>query len=388
MMMRKFVVALSLSLALSSWADERTLLNVDLNDGSAKSFDVGTAGLVKGTFTDEGAGLQLSTDDNVIGEYNISDITKLSIGKGEITMSVFMPDGQQYNYSSVPTLLRQSPESIGDPTVFGLGTVAAEKPADLCDGEFGLYLSLSPSVVNAGTFYLDQIASSVKVQLVKYTEGGREWLFESPVDGAIYTNLNAKTKVQTIVLQMIYEDGTTIMLDYKGVPTDVTDDSMSDMLPDQVYGNELYHYDADNVLQTHVQITGISVTTKKSQGESQLRFTFKTDPEITYGSSSFYLQVSPRIVNQGKLYAPEAGDNTWQVAFGELQMSGPMPHASASDQGYYMNIADNGYIRVDQNEDGSYNIFFDAQFFYDNAANNLTHSGNPSRLIINYKANQ
>jgi hypothetical protein len=56
------------------------------------------------------------------------------------------------------------------------------------------------------------------------------------------------------------------------------------------------------------------------------------------------------------------------------------------ESGYYKNIADNGYFRVDDNGDGTYNIFFDAQFFYNNAANGLTHSGNPSRLILNYKA--
>jgi hypothetical protein len=54
------------------------------------------------------------------------------------------------------------------------------------------------------------------------------------------------------------------------------------------------------------------------------------------------------------------------------------------DSGYYKNIADNGEMKISTNEDGTYSIYVNIQMFYDNAANALTHSGRPDRLIINY----
>lgn len=385
-MMKQIIAALSLSLAFGAWADEQAVLNVNLADGSTKTFNVNEAGVFSGAFTNDGASLELQQDGSAISTFNVADITKMSVGKTALALSVIMPDGTQYNYNSLPTLLRETSESIGDPTYFGLGTVTSTTAKGLCDGEFGLYLSFSPSVINKGEFDVASYGSSFKVQLVKYTEGGREWLLESPVSGTISSSLNAKTKAETINIHVLYEDGTELLAAYSGVPTDLAEGSMSDMIPDQVYDNVLLHYNADSVLTTSTTITGYSTTTKKRNGESQIRFTFSTDPQLTYSSSQFYIQVSPTVINEGKMSAPDAPDYSWIFKYGEIELYSNEPHASSADSGYYKNIADNGTFRVDKNEDGTYNIFFDIQFFYNNAANSLTHSGNPSRVIVNFNS--
>lgn len=385
-MMRKIIAALSMTLAISSWADEQMLLNVDLNNGTNRVYNANEAGLIKGVFTNNGEGLNIAQGEKNLGSFDVADIKQLNVTKGTVNVSITRPDGTQYNYQGIPQLLRQTSESVGDPVLFGLGTIASSTAAGLCSGEYGVYLSVSPSLINTGELDVESVGSSVKVQLVKYEDGGRKWLLESPVSGTVNTSLNNKTKDQTVVADVVYEDGTELAINYTGAATDITEGAMSDMIPDQVYGNVLLYYNADSVLTTSATITGYSTATKKNNGEQQIRFTFKTDPESNYSASQFYVQFSPTLINQGKYNAPDAPDKSWIFKYGEIELYANEPHASSMDSGYYKNLADNGTFRIDQNEDGTYNIFFDIQFFYNNAANNLTHSGNPSRVVINYKS--
>ncbi len=367
--------------ALQLSAREDAVMNINTAD-TCRQFVVPEVESVEVKLANEASELQVIESGETTATFPIADITSINFGIETTVMKVTNPDGTISKYSEIPTMIRRVAESIGSPTLLAFGTVAAETPADLTSGDYGVCLTISPSVLYQGTFALEEVSSSVSVQMIKYGEGGgREWLVDEIQSGTITSSLDRKSQTVTLALEVTFADGTTLSVDYQGKPTDVaTDQSFDEMFTDQIYGNEMYYYNADGDLTFYGEITGVKMATKSSKKH----FTFTTNPETGYTASQFYLQVSPDLFNTGKISMPDAPDKSWSLVYGEFQVFANEPHDSAMDSGYYKNIADNGEMKISTNDDGTYSIYVNIQMFYDNAANGLTHSGRPDRLIINY----
>ena len=381
-MKRLIYTSLIAATAFAASAREDVVMTVNTAD-TLLEYVVPTVNSVEVKFLDEGNTLNIFQDGSLSHKIATDDISAINFGIETTTLRITEADGTVAKFASIPTILRRVAESIGSPTVLAFGTVEAATPGDFVSGDYGVYLSLSPSVLYQGTFRLEDLSSSVSVQLIKYGEGGgREWLLDEVESGTVTTSLDRKSQAVTIELEANFTDGTTISVDYQGKPTDLdTSASFDDMFPDQIYGNEMYYYNADGVLTFYGEVTAVKMA---SRTNNQKRFTFTTNPDSGYGTSQFYLQVSADLFNQGKIYMPEAPDKSWSLVYGEFQVCANEPHESSMDSGYYKNIADNGNMRISVNDDGTYSIFIDIQMFYDNAANGLTHSGRPDQLILNY----
>ena len=262
----------------------------------------------------------------------------------------------------------------GNPTLFGFGTVAATAAEDLTTGEYGVYISLSASKVYNGDVDLATEKDSYTVKLVKYTEGGAEYILDEVTEGTLSTSLNSKTRKVTLTLDAVMKDGTAVTAKYEGVPADV--ESIEAMVPAIQYGNVGYYYDADGK-ESVVNIA--SVTKKYSSYSKATTFTFVFDGYLG-GQDEATLVIPDAIFESGEteFNLPEA--NGWQFKLGYMiQLYGPTGNA---DRDKYSNVADNGKMKVKKIDDNTYELFIEVHNYYNNYMG--THLGTPQKVIINY----
>ena len=315
--------------------------------------------------------------DGTTVEYNVKDVEMVNfdVRVTEDAFTVTPPAGDAAAYTTIPTMLRVAAASgSGNPTLFGFGTVAATAAEDLTTGEYGVYISLSASKVYNGDVDLATEKDSYTVKLVKYTEGGAEYILDEVTEGTLSTSLNSKTRKVTLTLDAVMKDGTAVTAKYEGVPADV--ESIEAMVPAIQYSNVGYYYDADG----KESVVNIEKKKKKYSSYSKATtFTFVFDGYLG-GQDEATLVIPDAIFESGEteFNLPEA--NGWQFKLGYMiQLYGPTGNA---DRDKYSNVADNGKMKVKKIDDNTYELFIEVQNYYNNYMG--THLGTPQKVIINY----
>lgn len=307
--------------------------------------------------------------DGSTQEFNVEAIENVSFEYVEPAFTVTLADGTKAEYAAIPSLLRQT-GATGEATQFGFGNVAAETPADLTAGEYGVYFSLSPTKVYNGSIDLATETSSYVLKLVKYVEGASEFILEKVTSGTITTSLNSKTQKVTVDINAEFDDGTVLAAKYEGAAKNIT--NIEDMLPGKAYGNEVYYTSPYG--ESHANITSLKVST--SSGKTTLKFGLDS-----YIGSYDYVQIkledSFLESNPGTFNMTEV--TGWELKCGSVQLCN-VPDSDSSKE--YKNVADNGTMKFIANADGSYEIFIEVENYYNN--NMGTHMGDGTKVVFNF----
>lgn len=323
-------------------------------------------------YTEEQMVIELK--DGTTVEYNVENVEKVNFKVTEFNFTITPANGEMVAYATVPTLLRVIPDNAGDPTLLGFGNVAGATAEEIAQGEYGVYLSVSPSKIYTGEFDLAENTDSYTLKLVKYTEGGSEWTLDKVTSGTLSTKFNNKTRKVTLELEAVMSDGTAISAKYDGAATDV--ESIEGLTPAKVYGNEGFYTNEDGA-ESHAVIS--SVSKRYSSYSKATTFTITFDGYLG-GQDEATIVVSDAMFESGEEEFDLTEAIGWQFKLGYLiQLTGP---SGNEERDKYSNVADNGFMKAKQNEDGTYELFIEIQNYYNNYMG--THLGTPAKVILNY----
>lgn len=300
--------------------------------------------------TDEIMVIKLTDGTKV--EYNVKDVEMVNfdVRVTEDAFTVTPPAGDAATYTTIPTMLRVPAASgSGDATLFGFGTVEATAAEDLTAGEYGVYISVSASKIYAGDIDLATEKDSYTVKLVKYTEGGAEYILDEVTEGTLSTKLNSKNRKVTMTLDAVMKDGTAVTAKYEGVPTDV--ESIEAMVPGIQYGNEFYYYDY-NGTETKANVVSAVKATSISRGVRKI--TFEVDKYIGSNGTEMALGVPDDFLGKSGTY-DLATESTWSYEFGAISLYG-------SYAGF--NQANNGTLTIEKKDDTNYLIHLELKNAY------------------------
>lgn len=313
-------------------------------------------------------------------EYNVLNIENVSFEQRHTdeAFTVTPANGDSYaGYLTIPTMFRAKPANTGDATTFGFGTVEATAPADLIAGEYGVQIAVSAAKIYQGEIDLAIDKDSYTIKLMKYKDGGSEYILENIASGTLNTRLNSKNQKVTIELDAVFEDGTKVTASYTDKPTDV--ESLKAIVAPVKYGNEVFYHD----LNGNVANAKIASVTKKYSSFSQkttLTFTLQEGQYIG-GSSSLTVKLTDAIMNSEKTEFNLAQDAGWEFAVDgtSLQLISP---TGETDRDYYSHVIDNGLMRFVKNGNGTYQLYFEFKNSYitmGNAGSTL------EKIIFNYE---
>lgn len=323
-------------------------------------------------YTEEQMVIELK--DGTTVEYNVENVEKVNFKVTEYNFTITPAKGEMVAYPNVPCLLRVIPEDNSNPTLFGFGNVGGTTPEEIAKGEYGVYLSISPSKVYAGEFDLAENTDSYTLKLVKYTEGGSEYILDQVTSGTLSTKFNNKTRKVTLELNAVMSDGTAVSAYYDGNATDV--ESMDALVPAKVYGNEAFYTNEDGE-ESHAMISKVSK--RYSSYSKATTFTITFDGYLG-GQEEATIVVSDAMFESGKTEFDLTVAQGWQFKLGYMiQLAGPTGN---EERDKYSNVADNGFMKAKQNEDGTYELFIEIQNYYNNYMG--THMGTPAKVILNY----
>lgn len=345
--------------ATAAWATSEKVI-VKTQNGTQK-FEITST--TAGSFSTENGVESLIIDGNPVAA--VSDI--LSVGfVDEAQLPFTVTDGNGHvvaGYDAVPSMLRVNPAEAGQPTVFAFGTVEAAEAADLPAGEYGIYLSMSASALNAGGITdLAADAQSYALKLYKYEEGQAVDSLTNTTAGHVTYTWNPRAHRLTLDIEATFSDGTVLKAPYTGTPVDVT--SVSEMVPAKTYSNEMVVVNATGDGSMSYAIESVRKTALSSYNSHAPGFKFAFNSPTFYGSK-FEVEVNAEnIIDKGDLNMANMGGEYFYVRFGDVQL---YPAYSSTDGSYpYKNHVDNGTIRVTQLSDTEYEIFIDFINSYSN----------------------
>ena len=315
----------------------------------------------------------VSLKDGSKVEYNVKDVSRIAFDIRDVAVafSIKSSDGETVSYPSIPVLFRESPTETGGYTGFGFGTVHSDTPEGLASGEYGLYLTLSASKLYTSDLDLANERNSYSLQLVKYTEGGSEYILDNVSEGTLTTAIDRKSGNVTLKIDALFDDGTEVSADYKGAVKSV--ETLSGMIPGIVYGNEFFYYDLNGNQSIHANVESVDHT--YSSYSKKHTFYFYTDSQKVY--DDIKLVIEEDLINAGTLNLSET--KGWSFQYGVIQLYGNDPSDPSAQ---YKNCADNGTMKVALNDDGTYELFIEVQNYYNNYMG--THLGTTEKIILNY----
>lgn len=323
-------------------------------------------------YTEEHMVIEMKDGSTV--EYNVADVEKVNFSVVEYNFTITPAEGEMVAYATVPSLLRVLPSETGASTLLGFGNVEGATAEEITAGEYGVYLSVSASKIYTGEFDLAENGDSYILKVVKYTEGGAEYVLDEVASGKLSTKFNQKNRKVTLELDAVMSDGTAIAAKYEGVPTDV--ESIEGIVPSKKYGNEAFYYNADG---KESQANIASVSMRYSSYSSATTFTFTFEGYLG-GQTEATLMIPDAVFESGQEEFSLPETNGWQFKLGYfIQLFGKTGN---EDRDKYSNVADNGTMKAKKNEDGSYELFIEIQNYYDNYVG--THQGTPEKVILNY----
>lgn len=315
-----------------------------------------------GTFADVEGVETLMIDGNAVAP--VKDVTNIRfVDAATLPFTITNPEGMITDaYESIPALFRVIPSGDVTSTQIGFGTVAAAEPAGLADGEYGIYLSLSASAINAGGITDLTGSQSYSLKLYKYEDAQAVDSLTEVTGGSISYNWRATRRQLTLNINATFSDGTTLKAEYSGTPTDV--ESVAEMVPEKVYGNELVIIDGTGSSSTSYAIQSVrksSVSTYNTARYPGTKFTFSSDSFYDTMSLEFKDEA---IVDKGTLSLTSFDSEVFYIRFGSIQL---YPSYESTEGSYpYKNHVDNGTIRVDKLSDNEYEIFVDFVNSYTN----------------------
>lgn len=315
--------------------------------------------------------------DGTTIEYNVQNVENVAfdVRHTDDAFTVTPADGGAVAaYAAIPTMFRSGKDDATAPTVFGFGTVEAASAEDLIAGEYGVQISLSKSKVYNGELDLASDKDSYAIKLVKYQDGGAEYILEDVVSGTLTTGINSKNQKVTIELNAVFADGTAVTASYLDKPTDV--ESLEAMIPGINYGNEIYYYNKDGA-ESHANITSVK---RSGPSSGQYTFTINLDSWLA-GSNAWTVKLPDTILDMESIECDLPDFNNWSIEIGyAINLTSPTGNASR-DQ--WSNIINNGKIIFVNNGDGTYRLYFEFTNGYSNAGMGTT-GGTPERVIFNY----
>lgn len=317
--------------------------------------------------------------DGTTVEYNVEQIEKVAFDVRHTDEAFVVQPGNgdaTAGYLTIPNLLRAQPAQTGEATMFGFGTVAATTAEELVAGDYGVQISVSAAKVYQGEIDLSSEKDSYTIKLVKYQDGGSEYILENVVSGTLNTKLNSKNQNVTIELDATFADGTVVTANYVGKPTNV--ESLAAMVPGINYGNEVFYYNTDGA-ETNLEI--ISASKSYSSYSKKTTLKFELDGYIS-GCETACVILTDDIMNSTETEFELATTVGWSFYLDGysrlLQLSSPSGDESRD---MYSAIIDNGKMRFVKNDDGTYELYMEFTNSYTSMGNK---GGTPERIIFNY----
>lgn len=357
--MKKYIltVALTALMTMPSLAKDEEVLVVKLTDGTESTF----------TLTDV---------DNV--SFNTRRVPRDFV--------LTTKSGNEFIHPSIDVMFREASTETGGAVRFGFGTYSgATTPAELPQGTYGVLLSLSPAkAVDGATVDFAEERSSYSLTLVTYDGNGNMAEQNDKVEsGNLTFAQNRKTGVANVVFTATFRDGTTIDVDFAGRFTPTT--QLDDMLPAISYGNELYYYNGDGDLISHLDFASVKITNRTFNFQQVTRFTFTyaNNASLADYSTGFVQIVDSALPAKGESVSYNLADGPGvMIDFGLMQLAAIPLDSNAM----FRLLPDNGVITITCDEQEHYHIFVDVVNSYNSVGSNmeLTKGGNNDHLIINY----
>lgn len=321
-------------------------------------------------YTEETEIMTVTLTDGTVVEYPVAAVEHVTFGTKVETTNLLLTRGGETlaQLEAVPTLFRVVPAAdSGEGYGFGFGLIAAETPADLCLGGYGVEVNVSASKINTGTLQLvgDETAPASVTMYAYDSEGAVAETLTELTAGTLTTAVDVKTKAVTFILNATFGDGTEIYAEYKGKVIDV--ESLADMNPKPVFHNELIYYNADGVASVTSAVVGCKRDTSYS-GWPRFTLSFENS-----SAQKCTIEMQEQFFGQELDFATLT-EQAVNFAYGSIQLSGP------NDQ--YRNQGLVGTICIKANEDGTYTIDADVTNSYKTAWSGT--GGTPERVVLNY----
>jgi len=351
-MFTKYIIPTAALLVASAAMADTNKMIVNKSDGTKLTYDVNS--INNGTFT--------SGELKVNGEKlaDLSEITNISfIDQTTLPFTVTSPEGEITGaYESVPSVLRVVASAAGNPTQFAFGTVKAEAASELPAGEYGIYLALAPTALNAGGVAdLSASKDEYTLKLYSYKDGQAVDSLTTVNSGEITYAWASTRKRLTLNINATFSDGTVLKSEFTGTPVDV--ESVDEIVPAKAYANEIVIVDASGTSSRTIALTGVTISTRtaSSYNPRTLVFTFKND-DATYKKTT--LEVIPDlIINKGDIDMATVTGDCYCLKASAIQLY-------AIDSGDYKNAPLNGVMNIKDLGDNNYEIFLQVTNTYKN----------------------
>lgn len=338
--MRQIIFSIATLMALSASAELRETMTVNLADGTSIT-------------------------------YNVNDVDKVTFESVEIqeAFTITPAGGEKQIYETIPTMLRVVPGEEAASMEFGFGTVEGTSGADFVQGEYGVWLRLSPTKFGIADFNLAENPDSYILTVMKYEDGQAVETYEKVSEGTLTTAINQKTKVVTLKLSATFEDGTLVTADYTGIPTNV--ESLEGIVPAKQYGNEVIVLNPDGSQLSHFLVKYMTASVSSYSGKTTLKGYDNYDEEV------FRIVADGNVLNKGKLNIPEIeGDASLTINQGySIQVTSP-------ETSGFRNVLNNGTASVELDSNNEYHVLVEFDNYYSNS--NGDNLGDGKHVIISF----
>ncbi len=309
--------------------------------------------------------LNAETDgyDNLLIAYNGTFATTYTAsGLFNVT-----PAGGETVTGNVRSLLCMPATEAGAATSFALGDAETTTAEGFADGQYAIWISLSPSVLYSGKVDMATATDSYTFKFIDYTTGN---VTETVTAGAITTHKATDGKTY-IAIEATLADGTAVAAEFFGAALETA--SLEGMIPQKTLPNEYVFYNADGKINLQYTITKVEY---KVSGKGLYVFYLESEEESSYSCPQ--LSVAPELINAGDIDLSALAPNTFQIKYSSFQLYSP--------DGDYRHIPTNGTMRISKDDNDNYEIFFDAMNdYYQTQSGNTLYGGDNTRLTISYK---
>lgn len=348
MKLKYIIPALAVALAATAFADTNKMI-VKKTDGQTLSFDV--SDINKGTLNNNA----LQVNGQQVAD--ISEISDISfIDQTTLPFTIVNPKGEYVvALDQVPSMLRAVAQETGKPNEFAFGTVTAKNAAELPMGDYGIYLSLSPTAMNAGGVTdLSANDGGYTLKIYTYKDGQAVDSISSVTSGKIEYAWRATRRQLTVNIDATFSNGTVLKANYTGTPTDVT--SVAEMVPEKTFNNEIVIINAAGTSSTSYPINSVTAKTRTATGSNPRTLTFTFDSPKYYDDAE--LQITPDlIVDKGDIDLATVEGNCYYVHVGNIQLY-------AVDAGRFAPL--DGVMNIKKLSDNEYEIYVQVTNTYNN----------------------
>lgn len=362
-----YILSAAVLLVSANAMADTNRMTVTKTDGEKVTFNVSE--VEKGTFTGNALNVngEKVADLSEISKVTFTDLTTLPFTitnpKGELILAE----------EKVPSMLRVVATTTGQPNLFAFGSVEATEAAQLPEGSHGVYLSLSPTAMNAGGVTdLSSDVDAYRLKIYTYEEGQAVDSLTSVKAGSIKYAWQPTRRQLTINIDATFSDGTVLKANYSGKPTDVA--SVAEMVPEKKYNNEMVIINAAGTSSTSYPIDYVETKTRTATGSNPRTLTFNFESNKFYDTAK--LEIVPElIIDKGDIDLATVTGNCYYIYVGSIQLY-------AVDAGRFSPL--NGVMNVKKLGENEYEIYVNVTNTYNNPWGSGT-AGTNENLTIYWK---